>query len=302
MPVERAGKVASALVDAYPVLRIKDRNEGSCFGGGGLFLCRNARVTRTPAPGLVQLKEAQLGKRTVRKASRSDGRIHALFTDDTRQPAQGRDGWEKRYVKNIRPKSAGQEALIDALDREGVTLALGPAGTGKTFLAVAKAVEALENGRVERIVLCRPAVDAGETLGFLPGDVEAKLAPYLRPIYDVLGERLGAKRLKVLLAEDVIEIAPVAFMRGRTLNNAFVVIDEAQNCTFAQLKMLLTRLGWRTTMVLAGDPDQSDLLPGMSGFSDVAERLSRIDNISVVSLGEKDIIRHPLVAGMLSVL
>lgn len=243
-----------------------------------------------------------MGKRSVRKASRSDGRIHALFSEETRQSAHGREGWEKRYVKNIRPKSTGQEALIDALDREGVTLALGPAGTGKTFLAVAKAVEALENGRVERIVLCRPAVDAGETLGFLPGDVEAKLAPYLRPIYDVLGERLGAKRLKALLAEDVIEIAPVAFMRGRTLNNAFVVIDEAQNCTFAQLKMLLTRLGWRTTMVLAGDPDQSDLLPGMSGFSDVAERLSRIDNISVVSLGERDIIRHPLVAGMLSVL
>ena len=243
-----------------------------------------------------------MGKRTVRKTTRTDGRIHALFTEETRQSAPGRDAWEKRYVKNIRPKSPGQEALIDALDREGVTLALGPAGTGKTFLAVSKAVEALENGRVERIILCRPAVDAGETLGFLPGDVEAKLAPYLRPIYDVLGERLGAKRLKVLLAEDVIEIAPVAFMRGRTLNNAFVVIDEAQNCTFAQLKMLLTRLGWRTTMVVAGDPDQSDLLPGMSGFSDVAERLRRIDNISVVSLGDKDIIRHPLVAGMLSVL
>lgn len=243
-----------------------------------------------------------MGKRSVRKTTRADGRIHALFTEETRQSAPGRDGWEKRYVKNIRPKSPGQETLIDALDHEGVTLALGPAGTGKTFLAVAKAVEALENGWVDRIILCRPAVDAGETLGFLPGDVEAKLAPYLRPIYDVLGERLGAKRLKALLAEDVIEIAPVAFMRGRTLNNAFVVVDEAQNCTFAQLKMLLTRLGWRTTMVLAGDPDQSDLLPGMSGFSNVAERLSRIDNISVVSLDEKDIIRHPLVAGMLSVL
>lgn len=243
-----------------------------------------------------------MGKRSVRKSARSEGRIHALFPEDDRQQTGGKESWDKRYVKNIRPKSAGQQSLIEALDEEGVVLALGPAGTGKTFLAVAKAVEALENGRVERIVLCRPAVDAGEFLGFLPGDIEAKLAPYLRPIYDVLSERLGAKRLKALLAEDVIEIAPVAFMRGRTLNNAFVVIDEAQNCTFAQLKMLLTRLGWRTTMVLAGDPDQSDLLPGMSGLPDVAERLSRIDNIPVVSLNEEDIVRHPLVAGMLSVL
>ena len=243
-----------------------------------------------------------MGKRIVRNATRTTGRIHPLFTEDARQPASGRDGWEKRYVRNIRPKSSGQAQLIDALEGEGVTLVLGPAGTGKTYLAVAKAVEALENGRVERIVLCRPAVDAGETLGFLPGDVEAKLAPYLRPIYDVLAERLGAKRLKTFLAEDLIEIAPVAFMRGRTFNNAFVVIDEAQNCTFAQLKMLLTRLGWRTTMVLAGDPDQSDLLPGISGFADVAERLRQVENISIVSLDEKDIIRHPLVAGMLSVL
>ncbi len=242
-----------------------------------------------------------MGKRIVRNATRTTGRIHPLFTEDTRQPASGRDGWEKRYVKNIRPKSSGQAQLIDALEGEGVTLVLGPAGTGKTYLAVAKAVEALENGRVERIVLCRPAVDAGETLGFLPGDVEAKLAPYLRPIYDVLAERLGAKRLKTFLAEDLIEIAPVAFMRGRTLNNAFVVIDEAQNCTFAQLKMLLTRLGWRTTMVLAGDPDQSDLLPGISGFADVAERLRQVEKIAIVSLDEKDIIRHPLVAGMLTV-
>ena len=122
-------------------------------------------------------------------------------------------------------------------------------------------------------MLSRPAVEAGESLGFLPGDLQDKLAPYLRPLYDALTERLGTKRLKALLAEGVIEIAPVAYMRGRTLNNCFVVIDEAQNCTYGQLKMLLTRLGWRSTMVLTGDPDQTDLLPGMSGLGDIADRL-----------------------------
>jgi phosphate starvation-inducible PhoH-like protein len=181
-------------------------------------------------------------------------------------------------------------------------VALGPAGTGKTYLAIAKAVEALETGRASRIVLSRPAVEAGESLGFLPGDLQEKLAPYLRPLYDALTERLGTKRLKSLVAEGTIEIAPVAYMRGRTLNDCFIVIDEAQNCTYGQLKMLLTRLGWRSTMVLTGDPDQTDLLKGMSGLGDIAERLERVPEISVVRLGDADIVRHPLVAGMLTVL
>ncbi|HUB85857.1 MAG TPA: PhoH family protein, partial [Rhizomicrobium sp.] len=183
-----------------------------------------------------------------------------------------------------------------------VVVSLGPAGTGKTYLAIAKAVEALEQNRVARIVLSRPAVEAGESLGFLPGDLQDKLAPYLRPLYDALTERLGNKRLKALLAEGVIEIAPVAYMRGRTLNNCFVVIDEAQNCTYTQLKMLLTRLGWRSTMVLTGDPDQTDLLPGISGFGDIATRLENVPEISVTRLGDADIVRHPLVASMLTVL
>ena len=140
-------------------------------------------------------------------------------------------------------------------------MALGPAGTGKTYLAIAKAVEALEAGKVGRIVLSRPAVEAGESIGFLPGEMEDKLAPYLRPLYDALSDRLSMKRVRALMAEGAIEIAPVGFMRGRTLNNAFVVIDEAQNCTYVQLKMLLTRLGWHSTMVVTGDPNQSDLLP-----------------------------------------
>ncbi len=163
-------------------------------------------------------------------------------------------------------------------------------------------MEALEGGHVGRIVLSRPAVEAGESLGFLPGDMEDKLAPYLRPLYDALSDRLSMKRVRALMAEGLIEIAPIGFMRGRTLNNAFVVIDEAQNCTYGQLKMLLTRLGWNSTMVITGDPAQSDLLPGISGLAQAAERLERLADVAVVRLEDVDIVRHPLVAEMLGVL
>ncbi|MGH7091307.1 MAG: PhoH family protein, partial [Stellaceae bacterium] len=183
-----------------------------------------------------------------------------------------------------------------------LTLALGPAGTGKTYLAISAAVEALEDGRTARIVLTRPAVEAGERLGFLPGDLEDKLAPYLRPLYDALAERIGGKRLKQLTGEGAIEIAPVAYMRGRTLNNAFVVIDEAQNCTYGQIKMLLTRLGWHSTMVVTGDPGQSDLLDGLSGLDETARRLDSLSGVAVIRFTERDIVRHPLVGEMLSVL
>ena len=198
--------------------------------------------------------------------------------------------------------SPAQQQLMDAIDTNSVILALGPAGTGKTYLAIAKAVEALESGKVQRIVLSRPAVEAGESLGFLPGDLQEKLAPYLRPLYDALTERLGTKRLKAMLADGIIEIAPVAYMRGRTLSECFVVIDEAQNCTYTQIKMLLTRLGWRSTMVLTGDPDQTDLLPGISGLADIAGKLDKLPDVPVVRLAEGDIVRHPLVASMLTVL
>lgn len=209
---------------------------------------------------------------------------------------------ENRYVKNIKPQSPGQEELWKAIHSHNLTLALGPAGTGKTFLAISAAVDALDAGMVDRLILSRPAVEAGESLGYLPGDIGEKMSPFLRPLLDALVDRMGAKRLKALMAEGVVEIAPVAYMRGRTLNNAFVVIDEAQNCTYTQIKMLLTRLGWHSTMILTGDPDQSDLLPGISGLKDVATRLEKVDGIGVVRLADRDIIRHPLVASMLGVL
>lgn len=247
-----------------------------------------------------------MAKRFVRQKSRDsnyrEGNVHPLFpTGGGWSPLDG-ENRDRKYVKNIRAMSPLQQALIDAVEERAVVLALGPAGTGKTYLAIAKAVEALEKGSASRIVLSRPAVEAGESLGFLPGDLQDKLAPYLRPLYDALTERLGTKRLKALLAEGVIEIAPVAYMRGRTLNDCYIVIDEAQNCTYGQLKMLLTRLGWRSTMVLTGDPDQTDLLSGLSGLSDIANRLEQVPEISVIRLGEADIVRHPLVAGMLTVL
>jgi phosphate starvation-inducible protein PhoH and related proteins len=250
-----------------------------------------------------------MAKRSGRNAAPArvqEAKITPLFDRDRGwDPLEGpgrEDGRDQSYVRTVRPQSVNQRALMTAINEHNLTIALGPAGTGKTYLAVTAAVEALEEGSVGRIVLTRPAVEAGESLGFLPGDLHEKLAPYLRPLYDALNERVGGKRVRQLMAEGAIEIAPIAYMRGRTLNNAFVVIDEAQNCTYGQLKMLLTRLGWHSTMVLTGDPDQSDLLDGLSGLSDIARRLEAISDVAVIRLNEKDIVRHPLVGEMLTVL
>ncbi|MEM6497456.1 MAG: PhoH family protein, partial [Pseudomonadota bacterium] len=209
---------------------------------------------------------------------------------------------DQKYVKNIKPRSDGQAELMKAIDEYSLTLAMGPAGTGKTYIAIAKAAEALEAGRIERIILSRPAMEAGESLGYLPGDMAEKMAPYLRPLYDCLGDRMGGKKVRQYIEDGTIEIAPIGFMRGRTLNNSFVVIDEAQNCTYGQLKMILSRLGWHSTMVVTGDPKQSDLLEGMSGLDDISRRLDALDNVAVCRLGNQDIVRHPLVAEMLDVL
>ncbi|UAL09464.1 PhoH family protein [Caulobacter segnis] len=266
--------------------------------------------------------EALMTKRALKRMAREGAYETGQYGDDAkvrRLPIDVRDrgnSWnplghdgapnnperDQSYLKTIKPKSPGQAQLMEAIDEKNLVMALGPAGTGKTYIAISKAVEALEAGRVSRIVLSRPAVEAGESIGYLPGDMEDKLAPYLRPLYDALTDRLSVKRMRALMAEGAIEIAPVGFMRGRTLNNAFVVIDEAQNCTYMQLKMLLTRLGWHSTMVVTGDPNQSDLLPGISGLADVAARFEEVANIAVVRLADRDIVRHPLVAEMLGVL
>lgn len=195
----------------------------------------------------------------------------------------------------VRAKTAGQTAYIQAMESNTVTFGIGPAGTGKTYLAVAKAVRALEDGRVRRIVLTRPAVEAGENLGFLPGTLNDKVDPYLRPLYDALSDMLGAPQLKRYMDENVVEVAPLAYMRGRTLNDAFVILDEAQNATVQQLKMFLTRLGFNTTMVITGDRTQVDLAVPKSGLASIENVLKDVKSIAFVHLNAQDVVRAELV-------
>lgn len=194
-----------------------------------------------------------------------------------------------------RPRTPAQEAYLDAMFSSDLVLAEGPAGTGKTFLAVAAAVSALQRKRVQRLVLTRPAVEAGEHLGFLPGDFEAKINPYLRPLYDALHDFLGPAGLRRLKDLDVVEIAPLAFMRGRTLNHAFVILDEAQNATIAQLKMFLTRMGEGSVAVVTGDGSQTDLPEGTNGLEDATRRLSGLEGVALVRFTQEDIQRSPMV-------
>jgi phosphate starvation-inducible protein PhoH and related proteins len=204
----------------------------------------------------------------------------------------------------VKAKTEGQKEYMGDLADPGkpVVICLGPAGSGKTFLAIAAAVEAFKSGAVGRIVLTRPAVEAGEKIGFLPGDIDDKLDPYLRPLYDALQDRLGNHELKRLKANGEIEIAPVGYLRGRTLNNAFIVVDEAQNMTYTQLKMLLTRLGYHSKMVVTGDPKQVDLKLGESGFAEAAEKLKGVPGIAVRELQGSDIVRSPVVISVLDAL
>ncbi len=198
--------------------------------------------------------------------------------------------------KTIVPRSTVQTAYMEALARDEMIFALGPAGTGKTYLAVAQAVSQLLAGSVDRLILTRPAVEAGERLGFLPGDMKDKVDPYLRPLYDALYDMLPTEQVERRIASGEIEIAPLAFMRGRTLNDAFIILDEAQNTTPLQMKMFLTRFGMRSRMVICGDPSQVDLPdPGKSGLADAVSRLANIKNIATIRFTAADVVRHPLV-------
>ena len=198
--------------------------------------------------------------------------------------------------KTIVPRSMTQAKYMEALGRDDLIFALGPAGTGKTYLAVAQAVQQLIGGSVDRLILSRPAVEAGERLGFLPGDMKEKVDPYLRPLYDALYDMLPTEQVERRIASGEIEIAPIAFMRGRTLSDAFIILDEAQNTTPQQMKMFLTRFGMRSRMVVCGDPLQIDLPnPGMSGLADAVGKLEGIQKIATVRFGAADVVRHPLV-------
>ena len=198
--------------------------------------------------------------------------------------------------KTIRIKTLGQSQYISSIKKNDLVFGIGPAGTGKTYLAVVMAVNALKNGHVQRIILTRPAVEAGESLGFLPGDLKEKVDPYLRPLYDALHDVLGTEHTQRLIERGVIEIAPLAYMRGRTLDDAFVILDEAQNTTMAQMKMFLTRLGFGSKMVITGDISQIDLPKGaQSGLAAVSKILTNVKGISFVHLEQSDVVRHPLV-------
>ncbi len=198
------------------------------------------------------------------------------------------------------PRTVGQQIYVDAIKKNDIVVAIGPAGTGKTYLAVAMAVNAWQKKIVQRIILVRPAVEAGESLGFLPGDIRAKVDPYLRPVYDALHDMMPSEKIKKLLELGVIEIAPLAFMRGRTLNSAFVILDEAQNTTTAQMKMFLTRLGEKSKSVVTGDVTQIDLPKNrVSGLLTAQKILKNIDGIKFIYLDEKDVVRHRLVQNII---
>lgn len=198
--------------------------------------------------------------------------------------------------KSIRVKTMGQRRYIYAMKKNDIVFGIGPAGTGKTYLAVVMAVRALKQGYVKKIILTRPAVEAGENLGFLPGDLKEKVDPYLRPLYDALHDILGQEYTQRMMERGVIEIAPLAYMRGRTLDDSFVILDEAQNTTGAQIKMFLTRLGFSSKMVITGDPSQVDLPKGVkSGLSIAANILSGVSGLSFITLEQTDVVRHPLV-------
>jgi len=200
------------------------------------------------------------------------------------------------WGEEIRAKTAGQHRYVEAIRRNDIVFSIGPAGTGKTYLAVAVAIDHLKTEKVKRIILTRPAVEAGEELGFLPGDIQAKVSPYLRPLYDAIFDMIPAAEFEKLIEHGRIEMAPLAFMRGRTLNNSFVILDEAQNTTSIQMKMFLTRLGFNSKAVITGDVTQVDLEGQASGLITVQDVLTAIDGIDFIYLDKEDVVRHPLVA------
>jgi phosphate starvation-inducible PhoH-like protein len=272
-------------------------------GLGVRLSCRGNRVAISGEPGRVDAAQAALVglyKRLERgepvSPSDVDAAVRMSEADDPRLPLSDLPAIRTRRGA-VGPRSPGQAAYMDMLGKHEMVFGVGPAGTGKTYLAVAQAVAMLTAGRVDRIVLSRPAVEAGERLGFLPGDLKDKVDPYLRPLYDALGDMMPPDMVKKRMETGEIEVAPLAFMRGRTLAHAFVILDEAQNTTPVQMKMFLTRMGEATRMVIAGDLSQIDLPQGArSGLRDALDTLEGLPGIGVCRFDKRDVVRHPLVA------
>ena len=278
------------MIETEYNVRVTDRDEQIHITGEA----ENVLYAEKAIAGLLSLaaKGEEIGEQNVRYIFRlvREGReqkIQELAGDVVCITAKG---------KPIKAKTLGQRAYLDAIEQNTITLGVGPAGTGKTYLAVAEAVAAFRAERVNRIILTRPAVEAGERLGFLPGDLQNKVDPYLRPLYDALFEMLGADAYAKYLERGNIEVAPLAYMRGRTLSDAFIILDEAQNTTTEQMKMFLTRMGFRSRIVVTGDPSQIDLPRGKrSGLIEAVEVLEGVEDISVQRLTHHDVVRHELV-------
>lgn len=244
----------------------------------------------------VLMQLAQLVEEGMSPDDRSVTEVSRMVRSNQAVPAKVLSaGAIKTPTKVVRAKTLGQKTYLDAIDAHTITFGIGPAGTGKTYLAVAKAVNALYAKQVSRIILTRPAVEAGERLGYLPGTLSEKIDPYLRPLFDALQEMLEPEATGKLMESGVIEVAPLAYMRGRTLNDSFIILDEAQNTTAEQMKMFLTRLGFGSKMVVTGDSTQIDLPGGKSGLDTAAKILSQIDDLHIARLSSKDVVRHELV-------
>ncbi len=295
-------------------INVKDDSEAAILYGSHdrhLRLVRDAfRIQLVARQGLLKLegeKEQVDMSRDVLyrllEIVRTTGKLDLAEVEqiiiEAKCAAAGEDGQAIDTFKKgsfVKSKTDGQRKYIDAIRNNDLVFCIGPAGTGKTYLAVAMALSALKCGRVKKIVLARPAVEAGEKLGYLPGDIKAKVNPYLRPLYDAIADMIDVGYVKKYLESDLIEILPLAYMRGRTLNNAFIILDEAQNCTVKQMKTFLTRLGHGSKVVVTGDITQVDLSSGeVSGLIDVQDRLTNIDNIAFIYLTKCDIVRHKLV-------
>ena len=234
----------------------------------------------------------QISEQEIRYLVRTQRKQQAVDLGDLKSKVLAR----AHSGKAISPKTEGQRSFIEAMEKKTIVFAVGPAGTGKTYLAVAYAVSMLKKGEIHRIILTRPAVEAGESLGFLPGDLKEKVDPYLRPLYDALHDLMGAETTEKLIEKGTIEIAPLAYMRGRTLDDAVIILDEAQNTTPAQMKMFLTRLGFQSRMIITGDVTQVDLPKSQrSGLMDAVGLLKGIEEIGVLQLSSDDVVRHPLV-------